>query len=595
MKPLDPRLLRAARAVRTHVAVTAACGLALTGLILAQAWLVAHVIGGATDGHGLDQLGPLVAAVAAVAIGRAVLAYGAEAAALRSAARAKSQLRRRIVAHVTDRPGRGAATAGEVATLTTRGLDALDDYLARYLPQLVLAALVPIAVLVVVASADWISAVVIAVTLPLIPLFMALVGMHTQARTRRQWTLLQRLGGHFLDVVEGLPTLALFRRAKAEAALVRRVTDDHREATMGTLKVAFLSAFVLELLATLAVALVAVEVGFRLLYGQLDLTTALIVLILAPEAYLPLREVGARFHASMEGIAAAESAFAILEAPRPAVPGTAPSARRGTVSLAIDDVTFTHDGRDTPVLDGLSLAVEPGRSVLLTGASGAGKSTLLSLLLRFAEPQSGEIRADGVPLRELDPDSWRARVAWVPQHPHLFDDTVAANVALGDPGAGDAAVADAVAAAGLTDVVAALPDGLDTRVGERGARLSAGQRQRVALARAFLRDPDLVLLDEPTAHLDPDNAALVRAATARLLRGRTGIVVAHDTGWGEITDATVVLTAGRLAAHGTPPAAPAAAGNPALANGTPPAPVSGNSRYSDYCHSQGVVSQGVVS
>ncbi|MGD9990322.1 thiol reductant ABC exporter subunit CydD [Pseudonocardia sp.] len=557
MKPLDPRLLRAARAVRTHVAVTAACGFALTGLILTQAWLVAHIIGGATGGQGLDELGPLVAAVAGVAIGRAVLAYGAEAAALRSAARAKSQLRRRIVAHVTaadgrHAPGRGPATAGEVATLTTRGLDALDDYLARYLPQLVLAALVPIAVLVVVASADWVSAVVIAATLPLIPLFMALVGMHTQARTRKQWTLLQRLGGHFLDVVEGLPTLALFRRAKAEAALVRTVTDQHRDATMGTLKVAFLSAFVLELLATLAVALVAVEVGFRLLYGHMDLTTALLVLILAPEAYLPLREVGARFHASMEGIAAAESAFAVLEAPRAVVPGSAHTARRGTVALTVDDVRFTHPGRDTPVLDGLTLRVDEGRSVLVTGRSGVGKSTLLSLLLRFAEPQGGEIRADGVALSELDADAWRTRVAWVPQHPHLFDDTVAGNIALGDPSATCEEIAAAVAAAGLTEVVAALPDGLDTRVGERGARLSAGQRQRVALARAFLRDPDLVLLDEPTAHLDPDNAAAVRAATARLLQGRTGIVVAHDAGWAEITDEAVVLREGRI--DSAPPA-----------------------------------------
>ncbi|GAY10811.1 thiol reductant ABC exporter subunit CydD [Pseudonocardia sp. N23] len=577
MKPLDPRLLRAARAVRTHLAVTVACGFALTGLILTQAWLVAHIVGGATDGQGLDELGPLVAAVAGVAIGRAVLAYGAEAAALRSAAAAKSQLRRRIVAHVSDGPGRGPATAGELATLTTRGLDALDDYLARYLPQLVLAALVPIAVLVVVASADWVSAVVIAVTLPLIPLFMALVGMHTQARTRRQWTLLQRLGGHFLDVVEGLPTLALFRRAKAEAALVRRVTDEHRDATMGTLRVAFLSAFVLELLATLAVALVAVEVGFRLLYGQLDLTTALLVLVLAPEAYLPLREVGARFHASMEGIAAAESAFAVLEAPRPQVPGTGATARRGSVSLEVDDVRFTWPGRDVPVLDGLTVTVSDGRSVLLTGRSGAGKSTLLALLLRFAEPQAGSIRADGVPLHELDADAWRARVAWVPQHPHLFDDTVAANIALGAPDADAVQIAAAVAAAELTDVVEALPDGLATRVGERGARLSAGQRQRVALARAFLRDPDLVLLDEPTAHLDPDNARAVRASTARLLQGRTGIVVAHDRGWSDVVDETVVLTDG---CAGASPAG--------TTKGTPAALVGRDCRPSDHRRSQGV-------
>ena len=545
MRPLDPRLLRAASAVRTHLAVTTGCGLALTGLILAQAWLVAHVVGGVTDGQGPATLGPLVGAVAVVALARALLAYGAETAALRSAATVKSQLRRRLLRHVTAGPPRpGARSAGETATLVTRGLDGLDDYLARYLPQLVLAALVPVAVLVVVASADWVSAVVIAVTLPLIPLFMALVGMHTQARTRRQWRLLGRLGGHFLDVVEGLPTLVLFRRATAQAEQVRRVTDEHRAATMRTLRVAFLSAFVLEVLATLAVALVAVEVGFRLLYGELDLTTALLVLVLAPEAYLPLREVGARFHASMEGVAAAEQAFTILETPVTAVPGTAASPR-GPLALTLDGVGFAHPGRDA-ILDGVDLDVPAGTSVLVTGASGAGKSTLLALLLRFAEPGTGRIRADGVALTDLDADGWRRRIAWVPQQPHLFDDTVAGNIALGAPGASPAAIAAAARAAGLDEVVAALPAGLGTRIGERGARLSAGQRQRVALARAFLRDPDLVLLDEPTAHLDPDNARAVRAATARLVEGRTAVIVAHDDGWSDVADRVVVLDHGRL-------------------------------------------------
>ncbi|MDT0304696.1 ABC transporter transmembrane domain-containing protein, partial [Streptomonospora wellingtoniae] len=349
MKPLDPRLVRTASAVRVHLAVTVVTGAAVTGLILVQAWLLARVITGAASDAGAADLGWAIGAVAAVAVARAAMAYGSETAALRSAAKAKSQLRRRLVAHVTgtavadgardgseddDSPepaqgsgaeavwlsgqtgsdaGTGTPRAGELVTLATRGLDALDDYFARYLPQLALAALVPVAVLVVVASADWISAAVIAVTLPLIPLFMALVGMHTQARTRRQWQLLNRLGGHFLDVVEGLPTLAIFRRAKAQAAIIRRITDEHRRTTMATLRVAFLSAFVLELLSTLAVALVAVEIGIRLMYGMLDYQTALLVLILAPEAYLPLREVGSRFHASMEGVAAAEQVFTELE------------------------------------------------------------------------------------------------------------------------------------------------------------------------------------------------------------------------------------------------------------------------------------------
>ncbi|GAA1380122.1 hypothetical protein GCM10009613_03940 [Pseudonocardia kongjuensis] len=567
--PVDPRLLRSASAVRLHLLVAAGCGVAATALILAQAWLVSRVIAGATPqwgldgspigpGSGLDTLFWLVVAVAGIAVARALLAYGAEAAALRSAARAKSQLRmqlvRRLAAAGPD-PGR---STGTTVTLATRGLDALDDYFARYLPQLVLAVLVPVAVLVVVADADWISAVVIGVTLPLIPIFMALVGMHTRARTERQWRMLSRLGGHFLDVVQGLPTLALFRRAGIVAEKVRDTTDEHRHATMGTLRVAFLSAFVLELLATLAVALVAVEVGLRLLYGNLDYATALFVLILAPEAYLPLREVGARFHASMEGVAAARQVFDELDRPAggPAGgTGTPPPAAPAGRGLAVHDLRVRYPGPDggpggpggTDALSGLSLTVRPGESVLLRGPSGSGKSTLLGVLLGFVAPAAGTVRidgpgdgpGDGTPLAGLDLDAWRRTVAWVPQQPHLFAGSVADNVRLGEPDAPDAAVHAAARRAGLDAVVARLPQGWDTPLGEGGARLSSGERQRVALARAFLRDAPLVLLDEPTAHLDPDSAEAVRAAAAELLRGRTAIVVAHDAGWTEHTDRTV--------------------------------------------------------
>jgi ATP-binding cassette subfamily C protein CydD len=552
MRPLDPRLVRSTAAVRVHLAVTVACGFAATALILLQAWLVAHAIAGATAGAA-DALGTTVAAVAVVALARAALAYGAETMALRSAARVKSDLRRRLVRHVA--AGDPATTdAGELATLATRGLDALDDYVARYLPQLVLAALVPVAVLVVVFRADWVSGLVIALTLPLIPVFMALVGMHTQERTRRQWHLLQRLGGHFLDVVEGLPTLAVFRRAKAEAALIRRVTDAHREATMRTLRVAFLSAFVLELLATLAVALVAVEVGLRLLYGRLDLETALLVLILAPEAYLPLREVGARFHASMEGVTAAERVFAALERPATAAAPAVPARPAPRPCVRFARVGLTYPGRDAPALDGVDLELRPGTTTLVTGRSGAGKTSLLALLLRFAEPPAGQVLVTGVDGREVDlratdPDEWRRRIAWVPQHPYLFDASVADNIRLGLPDAPDDAVRRAAARAEATAVIAALPEGYATPLGERGHRLSAGQRQRIALARAFLRqevlDAPIVLLDEPTAHLDPENAAAVRAGVARLLEGRTGVILAHDAGWADQADEVVHLEAGR--------------------------------------------------
>ncbi|WP_226362404.1 thiol reductant ABC exporter subunit CydD [Pseudonocardia sp. ICBG1142] len=571
--PVDPRLLRTASAVRVHLAVAAGCGVAATGLILAQAWLVSRVVAGATPsfatdgtptgpGAGLDTLAWLVGGVAVVAVARALLSYGAESAALRSAARAKSQLRMQLVRRLALAAPDPRRSSGEVVTLATRGLDALDDYFARYLPQLVLAVLVPVAVLIVVADADWISAVVIGVTLPLIPLFMVLVGMHTRARTDRQWRLLSRLGGHFLDVVQGLPTLALFRRAQVVAGKVRETTDAHRHAMTGTLRVAFLSAFVLEVLATLAVALVAVEVGLRLLYGNLDYATALFVLVLAPEAYLPLREVGARFHASMEGVAAARQVFAELDRPvGGATGGTAPvppadPAGRG---LTVDGLRVRYPGADTDAVAGLSLTLAPGETVLLRGPSGAGKSTLLGVLLGTVVPTGGTVivhgrDGTGAELAEVDLDAWRRGVAWVPQQPHLFADTVAANVRLG---AGrdhvtDDAVRAAARRAGLDTVVARLPRGWDTVLGEGGTQLSSGERQRVALARAFLRDAPLVLLDEPTAHLDPDSAAAVRTAATELLRGRTAVVVAHDAGWAEHTDRTVTITPATITPAGGP-------------------------------------------
>ena len=556
MRPLDPRLVRSVAAVRWHLAGSVAAAALSTVLLLVQAWLLARTV--ARVGEGPAALLSGIAAVAVVALARAALAYGAETAALRSAAAVQSQLRRRLVAHAART---ASPDAGATVTLALRGLDAMEDYVARFLPQLVLAVVVPAAVLVVVARADWISALVIGLTLPLVPLFMALVGMHTQERTNRQWALLERLGGHFLDVVQGLATLALFRRTRAAAAQIRTVTDEHRTATMGTLRVAFLSAFVLELLATLAVAVVAVEVGLRLLYGVLDLETALLVLILAPEGYLPLREVGARFHASTEGVAAASSVFEVLDRPLPRTGGAVPGPPE---RIALSDVGLSYPGRTAPVLDGVTAELTAGRTLLVTGPSGAGKSSLLALLLATAAPTAGRITVDGRDLADLDPDAWRRLVAWVPQHPHLFDATVADNIRLGDRDADDAAVRRAAELAGVHDVVAALPQGYATRLGERGLRLSAGERRRIALARAFLRraaGAPVVLLDEPTAHLDAASAAVVRAGAARLLDGALGVVVAHDDGWADLADDVLRLDA----------PAPAAAAAPAPAPGLVPA------------------------
>jgi ATP-binding cassette subfamily C protein CydD len=533
MKAVDPRLLRHARAAKSYLVVTVLLGLAVTGLILAQAALLAHALATAARGTGATALAGTVVLLLGVAVARGAAAYGGEAAALRAAARVKSQLRRKLIAHClrSGPAGLGGQRPGGIAALATRGLDGLDPYFARYLPQLVLSALVPAAVLATVTAVDWISGLVIAITLPLIPLFAVLAGLHTKAQTRRQWRLLALLSGHFLDVVQGLPTLKAFGRAKAQEQVIAAVTEQHRSTAMATLRVAFLSALVLELSAALATALVAVETGLRLLYGHLPYQAALLVLLLTPEAYLPLRAVAAQYHASAEGSAAAESIFQILDTPLPAAAPAAgpraavPDLRSATISL--DAVTVAYPGRDHPALARLSLTIGPGELIVLTGPSGAGKTTLLRLLLRFIEPASGTIRADGADLTAVPVDPWRAQIAWVPQHPWLSGGSVAGNIALGQPGAARAAIEDAARLAGAAAFIESLPRGYDTPLGERAARLSAGQRQQIALARAFLRDAPLLLLDEPTAHLAPAVAAAIDGVIGGPLTGRTIILVTH--------------------------------------------------------------------
>ena len=551
MKAVDPRLLRHARAARSYLVVTVLLGLAVTGLILAQAALLAHALAAAALGTGATALAGTLVLLLGVVAARGAAAYGGEAAALRAAARVKSQLRRKLIGHCL-RLGpawAGGQRPGGIAALATRGLDGLDPYFARYLPQLVLSVLVPAAVLATVTATDWISGLVIAVTLPLIPLFAVLVGLHTKAHTRRQWRLLAQLSGHFLDVVQGLPTLKAFGRAKAQEQVIAAVTEQHRSTTMATLRVAFLSALVLELSAALATALVAVETGLRLLYGHMPYQTALLVLLLTPEAYLPLRAVAAQFHASAEGNAAAESVFQILDTPLPSQAGktaarlagpgaSVPDLRSATISLG--RVTVAYPGRGHPALAQLSLTISPGELIMLTGPSGAGKTTLLRLLLRFIEPTSGTVCVGGTDLAAVPVDPWRARIAWVPQHPWLFPGSVADNIALGQPSAARAAIEDAARLAGAAAFIESLPRGYDTLLEERAAQLSAGQRQQLALARAFLRDAPLLLLDEPTAHLAPAAAAAISDVISGPLAGRTIIVATHR--FSAIAGASQVIT-----------------------------------------------------
>ncbi|TGA95476.1 thiol reductant ABC exporter subunit CydD, partial [Streptomyces sp. MZ04] len=464
MKPIDPRLLRYARATRFFLIAVVVLGVAGAGLVVAQAMLIAEVVVGAFQkGFSLGDLGTELVLLAVVAAGRALVSWLTELAAHRASAAVKSELRGRLLeragqlgpgwltGHGVSPARRAWGRTGSLVSLATRGVDALDDYFSRYLPQLGLAVVVPVAVLARIVTEDWVSAAIIVVTLPLIPVFMILIGWATQNRMDRQWRLLSRLSGHFLDVVAGLPTLKVFGRAKAQAESIRQITGEYRQATMRTLRIAFLSSFALELLATLSVALVAVTIGMRLVHGDMDLYVGLVILVLAPEAYLPLRQVGAQYHAAAEGLAAAEEIFEVLETPvRATGDAAAPSG-----TLSVEGVTVRYPGRASDAVSGVSFAVEPGETVALVGPSGVGKSTLLDVVLGFVEPAEGRVRVGGVDLADVSPERWRERIAWVPQRPHLYAGSIADNVRLARPDADDASLRGALRDGGAWEFVSA--------------------------------------------------------------------------------------------------------------------------------------------
>ena len=547
MKPLDPRLLRHARQARVYIAAVSGLGVLTAALVIVQAQLLATGITAAfLHGAGLTALRGTLAALAAVVAGRVVLAWATEATSYHASAAVKAELRGQLLARATELGPRWLAGKrhAELTALATDGIEALDGYFAKYLPQLVLASVVPVAVLVRVGWSDPLAGLTIALTLPLIPLFGALVGKATSAYAGRRWRALAVLSHHFLDVVSGLPTLKVFGRAKAQREVIGKVTGDYRRATMGTLRIAFLSSLVLELIATLSVAMVAVGVGLSLVYGHLDLRTGLIALILAPEAYLPLRQAAAQFHASADGLAAAGEAIAVIETPDRQNHGGTRLVKSPQL-IQVENISVRHPGRPEPAPDQLSFTVRPGEITVLAGPSGCGKSTTVDVLLGFVDVAAGKVRVDGADLAELDLDAWRALIAWVPQEPYLFPGTVASNIRLACPDAPDEAARAAACAAALDD----LP--LDRRVTERGGGLSAGQRRRVALARALLPGRPVLLLDEPTAGLDgAAEDRVLDALRAQAAAGRVIIVAAHHPGVLAAADQVVWLGAdGRACAE----------------------------------------------
>jgi len=533
MRPGDPRVRRQLRPARRQLGGVVAGGALASVLVIVQAWVITGLVVAALD-HPLDdaRVGRWAGLVVAVLAARAVTGWGVDVLAARAAAVVGTDLRRRLVRAVLSGGGSPPRPSGEVAVLATRGVSAAEPYLTRYLPALVLAAFLPALTVVAIATQDLLSALIVACTLPLVPVFGALVGLATRDRAESQWRAMSSLSGHFVDVMRGLPTLVAFRRAAAQSRTIREITDRYRRATLDTLRLAFASSAVLELVATLSVALVAVVVGVRLAAGDLGLHTALLVLLLAPEAYWPLRRVGAEFHASAEGVATLEAVNDLVEQAHEVGGEAAPG------ELEVTGLTVVHPGRVTPALSGFS-ARFPDRGVtLLTGPSGCGKTTLLSVLAGLLPPTEGSVRAGG---HAVGGAAWRSRVAWLPQRPVFVTGSVADNLRIAAPDADDERLWGALRRVALEERVRALPGGLSEPVGEDGATLSAGERARLALARVVLAERPWVLLDEPTAHLDDLTEQIIADTVVELGRTSGVIVVTHRPALVEVADQVLVM------------------------------------------------------
>ena len=534
-----------------------AVGLVGTAALVVQAALLGAIVQEVLIGHeGLRRTVPALVALAAAFSLRAAASWAGEVAAHRTSATVTSTLRRQLLTRAVALGPSWLAgeRTGELAASATQGVDALDGYFARYLPTLVLSALTPVALLGCIVVRDWFSAVILAVTVAVIPLFMILLGLEATRNADRQWARLSGLAATFYDLLQGLPTLRAFGRTRDGRHTLERANRELHDETMSTLKVAFLSSLALETMASVGTALVALFLGLRLLHGTLPLGTALSILVLAPEVYLPLRRAGAEFHSSAEGRAAAARILDVLDAADAAVPPTDESEARPLPDPALHPVhlvrvTVRHSGRAQPVLDAVDLTLRPGEHVAVVGESGSGKSTLLNVLMGFVVPESGAVAISDELLSACSLREWRRNVAWVPQRPALIRGTIEDNLRLGNPDAAAEQLTQALVRSGLDGLVARLPDGLATPVGEGGLTLSAGERQRIAIGRAVLRDVPVVLLDEPTAHLDTAREEELRDALAPWLEGRTVVMAAHRGGLVGRVDRTITLVAGNAVAE----------------------------------------------
>ena len=550
------RLLTLTRDTRTALTLTILSGLLAGLLTIWQAWLLSRSINAVfLEGKSLAQVtGTLRLMLVAIGL-RALLAWLNEISASAVAVKIKTDLRQRLFTHILNLGpaySRGQRT-GELTAAAVEGIEALDAYFSQYLPQLVITALIPFSILMVVFPIDMLSGFIFLLTAPLIPFFMIMIGKGAEIVTKRQYETLRLLSAHFLDSLQGLTTLKLFGQSRAQARTIAQVSDKFRDTTLGVLRITFLSALALELLATLSTAIIAVEIGFRLLYAKMDFQPALFLLILAPEFYMPLRALGARFHAGMSGTTAAKRIYEILDTPIEIRATDSqfliPDSKISNIELS--NISFTYPNESAPALDHINIQINAGQHTALVGPSGAGKTTLVNLLLGFTQPTSGQIIRHYTSGNSNHSLPALAQIAWVPQKPYLFHDTLAANIRLGKSNATDEQVISAARSAHLYEFIESLPQKYETVIGEGGARLSSGQAQRLALARAFLKDAPILILDEPTSSLDPETESLLEESTHQLMEGRTVLIIAHRLNTIFQSDRIIVIEAGRVIETGT--------------------------------------------